>query len=102
MKKQVSGFTLIEILVVLVIITVLVSVVGLNILRKPGEARVAKAKIEINQFKTVLKIYYTEQGRYPTQEQGLEALVEKPVTGPAVDHYPADGYLDTRYTECRI
>jgi general secretion pathway protein G len=91
-----SGFTLIEILVVIIIITILASIVSVNVLRKPGEARVSAAKLQIKQLQTAVQLYKTEQGRTPTQEQGLEALVSKPVTDPMPQQYPADGYLESR------
>ena len=91
-----SGFTLIEILVVILIITILASIVSVNVLRKPGEARVSAAKLQIKQLQTAVQLYRTEQGRTPTQEQGLESLVSKPVTDPMPSQYPADGYLESR------
>ena len=91
-----SGFTLIEILVVIIIITILASIVSVNVLRKPGEARVSAAKLQIKQLQTAVQLYRTEQGRTPTQEQGLEALVSKPVTDPVPQQYPAEGYLESR------
>lgn len=90
------GFTLIEILVVILIITILASIVSVNVLRKPGEARVSAAKLQLKQLQTAVQLYRTEQGRTPTQEQGLEALVVKPVTDPVPPQYPADGYLESR------
>ena len=91
-----AGFTLIEILVVIMIITILAGIVGVSVLRKPGEARVAAAKLQVKQLQTAVQLYRTEQGRAPTQEQGLEALISKPVTDPVTQRYPADGYLETR------
>jgi general secretion pathway protein G len=91
-----SGFTLIEILVVILIITILASVVSVNVLHKPGEARVSAAKLQLKQLQTAVQLYRTEQGCAPTQEQGLEALVVKPVTEPVPSRFPADGYLDSR------
>ena len=91
-----SGFTLIEILVVIIIITILASIVSVNVLRKPGEARVSAAKLQIKQLQTAVQLYKTEQGRSPTQEQGLEALVSKPVTDPVPQQYPTEGYLESR------
>jgi len=89
-----AGFTLIELLVVIAIITILAGVVTVSIVRKPGEARVAAAKLQIRQFQTALQVYRTEQGRYPTQEQGLEALVVKPTQEPMPQVYPPEGYLE--------
>ncbi len=91
-----AGFTLVEILVVIVIITILAGIVTVNIVRKPGEARVAAAKMQLRQLQTALQVYRTEQGRIPSQEQGLEALVVKPTAGIIPDNYPAEGYLDSR------
>ena len=95
-RDRQSGFTLIEILVVIIIITILASIVSVNVLRKPGEARVSAAKLQIKQLQTAVQLYKTEQGRTPTQEQGLEALVSKPVTDPLPQQYPVDGYLESR------
>ena len=91
-----SGFTLVEILVVIVIITILASIVTVNIVRKPGEARVAAAKMQLRQLQTALQVYRTEQGRLPAQEQGLDALVQKPTAGVIPESYPAEGYLESR------
>ena len=91
-----SGFTLIEILVVLIIITILAGFVGLNVLRKPGEARVTAARMQVKTLQAAIKLYHTEQGRFPTQAQGLQALVTKPTTSPIPPNYPEGGYLDSR------
>lgn len=88
-----AGFTLIELLVVIAIITILAGVVTVQILHKPAEARVAAAKAQINQLQTALGVYRTEQGRFPTQEQGMDALVRIPDREPIPRAYPTDGYL---------
>lgn len=90
-----AAFTLIELLVVIAIITILAGVVTVNIVRKPGEARVAAARLQIKQLQTALQMYRTEQGRYPTQEQSLQALVQKPDREPVPRSYPAEGYLES-------
>ena len=95
-RPATAGFTLIEILVVIMIITILAGIVGVSVLRKPGEARVSAAKMQIRQLQAAVQLYKTEQGRVPTQQQGLEALVEKPTTDPVPENYPDEGYLDTR------
>ena len=95
-RENRSGFTLIEILIVIIIISILAGVVSVNVLRKPGEARVSAARLQIKQLQTAVQLYMTEQGRTPTQEQGLEALVGKPVTEPLPQQYPAEGYLESR------
>ena len=96
MNRGKAGFTLMEVLVVLVIITILATIVGVNVIRKPGEARVSAAKIQIKNIQTALQMYKTEQGHIPTQDQGMEALCEKPTLPPVPEHYPAGGYLESR------
>jgi len=91
-----SGFTLIEILVVVLIITILAGIVGVNILHKPGEARVSATRMQLQQLKTAVQLYRAEQGRVPTQDQGLEALVTRPTRDPVPQNYPEGGYLDSR------
>jgi general secretion pathway protein G len=96
LARRQAGFTLIEILVVIMIITILASIVSVNVLRKPGEARVSAARMQIRQMQTAVQLYKTEQGRLPTQEQGLEALVARPTIDPAPPRYPEEGYLESR------
>jgi general secretion pathway protein G len=89
-----AGFTLLEILVVVLIITILATVVGVNVAREPGRARVAAAKAQIQAMETALRMYRMEQGALPTQRQGLRALCEKPTEAPIPAKYPAGGYLE--------
>lgn len=91
-----GGFTLIEILVVMAIVMGLVSVVGVNVIRHQREARVKTATIQIRELQNAIAHFETEQGRIPTMEQGLEALVQKPVSSPVPERYPPDGYLASR------
>jgi general secretion pathway protein G len=91
-----KGFTLVEILVVIVILTILAGIVTVNVMSKPGEARVAAARMQIKQLQTALQVYRTEQGRLPSQNQGLDALVRKPTTGIVPEAYPDEGYLESR------
>lgn len=95
-QHQQAGFTLIEILIVLIIITILAGFVGLNVLQHPGTARQATAKMQIKTLHAATKLYYAEQHRFPTQRQGLEALVQKPRIAPIPQAYPTEGYLDSR------
>jgi len=91
-----KGFTLVELLVVVTIISILAGVVGFNSLRHLHKARQSKAKAQIASFKGALGGFYTDVGRYPTeQEGGLNALVEKPLSeeadgwdGPYMDKIP--------------
>lgn len=91
-----AGFTLVEVLVVIVIITILAGVVTVSLVRRPDEARAAATRMQIQQLKTALQLYRSEQSALPTQEQGLEALVSKPTLPPIPENYPAEGYLDSR------
>jgi general secretion pathway protein G len=91
------GFTLIELMVVLVIIGVLAALIVPNVLGRIDEARVTAAKADINNLMQQLKLYKLDNQRFPTAEQGLEALVKKPTTGPVppnwrpyLDKLPAD------------
>lgn len=88
------GFTLIEIMVVVVIIGILGALVVPKLMGKPGEARVIAAKSDIAQIMQALKIYKLDNQRYPTTEQGLKALVEKPSSGPAANGWKSGGYVD--------
>ncbi len=87
------GFTLIEVLVVLVIVMGLASVVGINVIRHQAESRVETAKLQISVLEQALQSYYIDHGRYPTQAQGLQALVERPTISPVPRDFPPGGYL---------
>lgn len=76
------GFTLIELMVVLVIIGVLAALIVPNVLDRADDARVTAARTDINNLQQALKLYRLDNQRYPTAEQGLQALVAKPTTGP--------------------
>ena len=73
-----SGFTLLEILVVVMIIGILAGIVGVSVLRRPGEARVSAARMQVKQLKHAVDLYRIDHGKPPTQQQGLQALVSKP------------------------
>jgi len=88
-----GGFTLVEILVVIIIITILAGIVSVNVFSQPDKAKVSVAKLMLHQLKTAVELYRAEQGNVPTQEQGLEALVHKPTLPPAPEKYPPEGYL---------
>ncbi len=95
-RRRRGGFTLLEILVVVMIITILATLVGINVADKPGIARVAAARTQMGILRNALQLYRMEQGRFPTQEQGLGALCERPQTAPVPEKYPAEGYLESR------
>jgi general secretion pathway protein G len=78
-----AGFTLIELMVVLVIIAILAALIVPNVLDRADEARVTAAKTDVNNLMQALKLYKLDNQRFPTGEQGLQALVTRPATGPA-------------------
>ncbi|GAB2856904.1 type II secretion system major pseudopilin GspG [Pseudoduganella ginsengisoli] len=93
-QRRARGFTLIEIMVVVVIMGVLAALVVPKLLNRTGEAKVAAAKVDIANIVQSLKLYKLDNQRYPTTEQGLKALMEKPATGPAANGWKAGGYLE--------
>lgn len=76
------GFTLIEVMVVVVILGILAALVVPRVLDRPDQARVMAARQDIASLMQALKLYRLDNGRYPTQEQGLDALIRKPSSGP--------------------
>ncbi len=91
-----AGFTLVEILVVLAIISLLAGVVLVNVAPNLMMGQQATAKAQIKEFSSALETYRLAHGTYPTQQQGLAALVERPAKEPVPANYPAGGYLATR------
>ena len=91
-----SGFTLLEILVVVMIIAILATIVGVNVIPRLGQAKAAAATAQIEIFKTALSLYRMDNDCFPTQEQGLEALYEKPTIAPIPEKYFEQGYLESR------
>ena len=88
------GFTLIEIMVVIAILGIMAAIVVPKILGNTDTARIAAAKQDIANIKQALILYKLDNQRYPTTEQGLQALVTKPTSGPAANGYKTDGYLE--------
>ena len=91
-----AGFTLLEILVVVIIITILATTVGIHIAKKPTEARIAASKAQIVIFRSALQLYKMNHGAYPSQAQGLSALCHLPEAPPIPRRYPDEGYLESR------
>jgi general secretion pathway protein G len=87
-----GGFTLIEIMVVVVIIGLLAAVIVPTVISKVDEARVAKTKQDIQSLETALTMFRLDNSKYPTTEQGLAALVTQP-TDPSIKHWRPGGYL---------
>jgi len=94
MIRKNDGFTLIELMVVVIILGILAGLVIPRIVGKPEEARRVKARIQIQNFKKALQLFYLDNGFYPTTEQGLKALIEKPTAGRVPRKYRDGGYLE--------
>ncbi|MGH8530605.1 MAG: type II secretion system major pseudopilin GspG [Nevskiales bacterium] len=92
-RRQQRGFTLIEIMVVVVILGILAAVVVPNIMGNPDKARVAKAKQDVRVIENALKLYRLDNFYYPSTEQGLAALVQKPSGEPPAKNWRSP-YLD--------
>ena len=88
------GFTLIEIMVVMVILGILAGLIIPRIMGRPEEARRTKARIQIESIETALKLYKLDNGSYPTTEQGLQALVEPPSVDKLASAWREGGYLE--------
>ena len=93
-RRTQRGFTLIEIMVVVVILGILAALVVPQIISRPDEARVAKARQDIRAVESALKLYRLDNFRYPSTEQGLAALVDKPTSQPEPRNWKSGGYLD--------
>jgi general secretion pathway protein G len=94
LKYDNRGFTLIELMVVIIILGILAMYVAPKIMSRPGEARQVKARLDIQNLENALKLYKLDNGIYPTTEQGLQALVEQPETGAVPKKWKSGGYLE--------
>lgn len=88
------GFTLIELMIVIVIMGILATLLIPRIMDRPEEARRVKAKMDIKNIESALKLYKLDCGNYPTTEQGLDALVKKPSIAPVPAKWRDGGYLE--------
>ncbi len=93
-RRTERGFTLIELMVVIVILGILAGLIVPRIMGRPDEARRAKARIQLESLETALKLYKLDSGNYPTTEQGLQALVEPPTVGTLAKNWRQGGYLE--------
>lgn len=97
MKKYLrdkNGFTLIEVMVVVVILGLLVAIVAPKLIGRTDDARVTSARMQIGSFTSALKLFRNDNGFYPATEQGLEALVSRPGSGREPKKYREGGYID--------
>jgi len=92
LAKQ-QGFTLIEIMVVVVILGILAAAVVPKIMSRPEQARIEKSKHDISALESALNIYKLDNYQYPSTDQGLEALVSKPAGSPQPRNYKKGGYI---------
>lgn len=89
-----KGFTLIELMVVMVILGILAGLIVPRIMDRPEEARRTKAAVQIQSIEQALKLYKLDNGQYPSTEQGLQALIETPSVGRLAKRWREGGYLD--------
>jgi general secretion pathway protein G len=94
--KDKSGFTFLEILIAMLIISILSGVVGLSLYQYVRKAKVEAARAQIKTLQTALQMYRVAHGQLPTQEQGLAALCMPPTSAPVPENYPEEGYLERR------
>ena len=99
MIQRQQGFSLIEILIALTLLGIIGTVVMVNVTRNLEEGKVDTAKLRMAGFSAALKEYRRKCGRYPTTEQGLEALITKPAGGRECRNYPPNGFLSEEYPE---
>lgn len=92
-SSRASGFTLIEIMAVVLIIGLLSTIVGVQIFSQVDKGRVTAARAQISNLEGVLELYRMDNARFPTTEQGLEALVRQATSAPEPKNFPLGGYL---------
>ncbi len=91
-----SGFTLIELMVVIVIIAILAAFVTPKLLHRVDEARITEARIQIKNIETSLRLFKADNGFYPSTEQGLQSLITQPEIGQIPDNFRPGGYMEKR------
>ena len=93
-KAKENGFTLIEIMVVVVILGILAGFVVPKIMDRPGQAQIVRAKADVHNIVSALNLYKLDNHRYPASDQGLSALVEQPSGNSGTNNWKQGGYLD--------
>ncbi len=91
--KKYAGFTLIEVMVVVVILGILAALIVPKIMSRPEQARIVKVKQDLLAIQSALDLYKLDNGMYPTTDQGLQALIKKPTSSPIPQNWKSDGYL---------
>jgi general secretion pathway protein G len=94
--RERDGFTLLEIMVVVLIIGLLMTVLATNVFRRLGGAQADIARLQVSKLSQQLELYKLDNGTYPTTEQGLEALVREPTSEPRPRRYPEGGYVTSK------
>ena len=92
--KRHAGFTLIEIMVVVVILGILAALIVPKVMSRPDDAKVIAATHDISALVQALKLYRLDNNTYPTTDQGLQALMQRPTTQPIPPNWKSGGYLD--------
>jgi len=91
--QEPRGFSLIELMVVVVILSILAVVIVPRVIDRPDQARAARAQSDIAAIESALNLYRLDNQRYPTTEQGLQALVEEPTRAPVPQNWASGGYI---------
>jgi general secretion pathway protein G len=98
-RARQAGFTLVEVMVVVVILGILAAIIVPKIMSRPEQARLVKAKQDIMAIQSALDLYKLDNGIYPSTDQGLQALVTKPSSTPVPQNWKSDGYLQRLPTD---
>ena len=98
-SRVARGFTLIEVMIVVVILGILAAVVVPKILDRPDQAKLTAAKADIANIMQALKLYRLDNGFYPATDQGLQALVQKPASNPQPANWKQGGYIERLPTD---
>ena len=93
-ERRDAGFSLLELMVVVVILSILALVIVPRVIDRPDQARAARAQSDIAAISSAINLYRLDNYRYPTTEQGLQALVTRPTTEPAATNWATSGYMD--------